>query len=437
MKNYLLLPLILWCFPSVAQLQFNTLQEVMTYADARAIAIQQATIGEQIALSEKKEAKSYLLPTFSTSLGYNDNITLQPTLVPAQMFNPEAPEGTFEEFTFGTKYTYSTSFQAQWDILNFQRIFAVQTADVEIEKSKINTEVSRYNTYNQLASTYYSILLTQESIKIYEENVEVAASIYKHAKDKYQEGVISEAELNSAEIKQLQNQRSLNQAISNLDQFYLQLQSQLNTTETIEITDTPENFILATTEIQGIHPEILWQEAEVQKYQSVLKQTKASRLPSLSLAYLNNKNWATNGFMDFSNANTLPQQSFGIQLNMSGLFNSTTKQKINQTKGQLQLQQLQLENTRLIKQKEDDLLQLELRRTSDQLSENKKILGLQKENDAHTENKYQGGLISLDQRLDKYDDLLAIQDAYLQSLAAFTLAQYKIYIRQIDFNPKG
>ena len=61
-------------------------------------------------------------------------------------------------------------------------------------------------------------------------------------------------------------------------------------------------------------------------------------------------------------------------------------------------------------------------------------MDLQQQNDKHMENKYQGGIISLDERLDKYDDLLKLQNNYLQSLAAFTLAQYKIYIRKMDFN---
>jgi len=420
----------------MAQIQFQSFQEVLKYADARAMAIRSAHIGEQIATAEHKEAKSYLFPTVSTSLGYNDNITLQPNLVPAQVFNPGAPEGDYEELTFGTKYIYSAGIQAQWDILNFQKIFAIQTANLEVEKSKINTEVNRYKIYNQLASTYYSILLTQESIRIYEENVQVAESIFEHAKDKYREGIISEAELNQAEINKRQNQRSLNLAENNLDRFYIQLQSQLNTNEHIAVTDTPEKFVLENTSIQAAHPEILWQEAEVSKHESLLKQTKALRLPALSLVYQNNQNWATNDFMGISDASTLPQQLFGLRISLSGLLSGSTRQKIKQAEGALQLQQLQLDNIRLVKQQEDQLLQLQLQQASDQLAEYKQILALQEENDVHTEHKYQSGIVSLDQRLDKYDDLLTAQNSYLQSLADYTLAQYKVYIRQIDFQFK-
>ena len=433
MKNCLIIAFLLGSFPVLAQIQFNSFEQVLNYADNHALAIKSAALSEQIALSEKKEAKFDLLPSINVSTGYNDNITLQPTLVPAQFLNSAAPGDAFEELTFGTKYLYSATIQAQWDVLNFQKIFALQTADIDLEANKINTEVNRYNIYHQLASTYYSILLTQESIQIYEENVEVAEAIFESSKDKFKKGLLNGVELNMAEIQTLQNQRSLNLAENNLEQFYIQLQSQLNTNEQITILDTPEKFILATTEINGMHPEVLLQEAEVKKFESIVEQTKALRYPSLSLFYQNNNNWATNDFFDFSNANALPQQLFGVQISLSGLFSPAKKQKINQSKLNLELQQMKLANTQLVKQKEDDLLQLQFQQTSEQLAENRKILDLQRENDTHAESRYQGGIISLDQRLDKYDDLLAAQDAYLQSLAAFTLAQYKIYIRQIDF----
>lgn len=433
MKNWTFLMLLYLYFPATAQIQFNSFQEVLKYADIHAIAIQTATIGEQIAETDKKEAFSYLLPDANASLGFNDNITLQPTLVPAQMFNPGAPEGEFEELIFGTKYSYSYGIQAQWDILNFQKIFALQTAKLSIRESKINTDVNRLNTYNQLASTFYSILLTQESILVYEENLQVSESIFEHTQEKFENGVVSEAELNRAEIKRLQNNRTLNQAKNNLEQFYVQLQSQLNTNQPITINDTAEKFVLDDLSINTTHPEVLLQETAVEKQQSIIKQTKAQRLPSLNLVYQNNKTWATDDFFNFSNANPLPQQSFGVGINMSGLLGFTNKQKVDKSKQQLQVQELQLENTRLVKEREDELLQLQMKQAFGQLAETKQILNLQQENDGHAENKYQGGITSLDQRLDQYDDLLAAQDSYLQSLAAYTLAQYKIYIRQIQF----
>ncbi|APG64488.1 hypothetical protein LPB136_03520 [Tenacibaculum todarodis] len=415
-----------------AQIQFLSFQDVLKYADEHAIQIQSAVIGEQIASANKKDAKSYLYPSVNASAGYNNNLTLQPTLVPEQFFNPNATEGSFRELTFGQQHVYSTGIQAQWDILNFQKIFASETTGIVTEQSEINTQKSKFNTYNLLASTYYSILLTQEAIVIYEENLKVSDTIYNSTNEKFQKGIVSEDALNSANIKQLQNRNTLQQALSNRIRFYTQLQSQLNTNQQITISDTPQNFRLTSTNFETIHPEITWQEMEVDKQKSLLKEKKALLLPNLSLNYQYNTSWATDVFTDFSNANELPQQYIGAKLNIPIFSGFSSQSKIKKSKLELQQQELQLENTKLVTQNEDDLLLLDVNQFEEELAENTKIMVLRQKNDVHAENKYNSGITSLNERLDSYEDLLNAQNTYLQSLASYTLAKYKLYIRQID-----
>jgi outer membrane protein TolC len=414
------------------QIQFQSFQELLKYADEHAIQIQNALIGEQIASANKKGAKSYLYPSVNASAGYNNNLTLQPTLVPEQFFNPNATEGSFRELTFGQQHVYSTGIQAQWNILNFQKQFASQTADIVAEQSEINTQKNKYNTYNLLASTYYSILLTQEAIVIYEENLKVSEAIYKSTNEKFQKGIASEEALNLAKIKQLQNRNTLQQALSNRSRFYTQLQSQLNTSQQFIISDSPQNYSLTSTNFETIHPEITWQEMEVDKQKSLLKEKKALLLPNLSLNYQYNISWATDGFTDFSNANELPQQYIGAKLNIPIFSGFSSRSKIKKSKLELQQQELQLENTKLVKQNEDDLLLLDVNQFEEELAENSKIMVLIQKNDVHAENKYNSGITSLNERLDSYEDLLNAQNAYLQSLASYTLAKYKLNIRQID-----
>jgi outer membrane protein TolC len=414
------------------QIQFQSFQELLKYADEHAIQIQNALIGEQIASANKKGAKSYLYPSVNASAGYNNNLTLQPTLVPEQFFNPNATEGSFRELTFGQQHVYSTGIQAQWNILNFQKQFASQTADIVAEQSEINTQKNKYNTYNLLASTYYSILLTQEAIVIYEENLKVSEAIYKSTNEKFQKGIASEEALNLAKIKQLQNRNTLQQALSNRSRFYTQLQSQLNTSQQFIISDSPQNYSLTSTNFETIHPEITWQEMEVDKQKSLLKEKKALLLPNLSLNYQYNTSWATDGFTDFSNANELPQQYIGAKLNIPIFSGFSSRSKIKKSKLELQQQELQLENTKLVKQNEDDLLLLDVNQFEEELAENSKIMVLIQKNDVHAENKYNSGITSLNERLDSYEDLLNAQNAYLQSLASYTLANYKLNIRQID-----
>lgn len=432
MKKYFWIVLLFIGNVVNGQVVFHSFQEVLDYAENKAVSIRSGLINEQMAQTERKEAKYNLFPTIQSSFGYNDNITLQPTLVPSSLFNPQAAEGEFQEMTFGTKYSYTRNFQVNWDVLNFQKIFQLQTANLKIEESRTNTDVHRFNTYNQLASTYYSVLLTQESISLEEKNLEVSRAIFKTAQSKFNSGLISEAELNRAEIKLIQNESKLKTSRNNLIQFTVQLQSQLNTKEEIKIMDSPSRYFLEDHAITSTHPEVLQQEIQLKKYEAQLKQQKAIRYPSLSLLYNNNQTWATNDFMDFSEVNELPQQSFGVQFKLP-IISLGNKQKIDLSKQQIQHQELLLENTKIVKLKDDEMLQLQLEQANEQLAEHRKILHLQEKNDQHAINQYESGLLSLDQRLDLYDDLLIAQNNYLQSLAAQTLAQYKIYVRQIDF----
>ncbi|MEM9929165.1 MAG: TolC family protein [Bacteroidota bacterium] len=421
------------CFPVHAQLSFSSFQEVLQYADAHALVVQQALMNEQIADAEFRAAKLDRLPSVNASLGYNDNITLQPALVPEQLFNPNAESGSLQELTFGTKFQYTRSMQVSWDVLNFQQKFAIQTAKIAAEESRLNTDLARFNTYNALAATYYSLLLNQEAVNIYAENLEVAEQVFVQAQDKFQRGVISEPELNRAEINQHQNRSRLQQTLSQVEQLRLQLQDQLNTEEAVVIQDSISGFLLSSYAITSKHPQIAFEAVQMERSESILRQTKARRAPTVSLVYQNNQTWATDKFMNFSEGNNLPQQLFGVQINMPGLFDFGTKQRIKQAKKQVELQRLTYEGTLRSTQREDDLLVLQLQEANGQLEINEHVLSLQEGNDAHANNQYEAGLLSLDQRLDKYGELLNAQDNYLQSLASQTLAKYKIFIRQINF----
>jgi len=428
--------LILWLVASSslgAQITFRSLEEVFDFADRHAIGIRTAELSEQISMAEKKEAGSYLLPSASASLDYIDNISLQPSLVPARFLNPQAAEDELAELIFGTKFQYSAGIQVQWDALNFQKMFASRAAAMKLEESRAATDLNRFNAYNSLASTYYSILLSQEAVGIYEENRRISEAIFRSAEEKYRKGIYSEQQRNLAEIRKLQTERNLHTTKSQLKQFYLQLKGQLNTEQLISISDRPDKFVPDPLGLRYVHPMVLSEEAKLERMETLLRQQQSLRMPSLSLVYQNNRTWATDSFNDFENAFVLPNQVFGAKLSLSGLLSPATGHKIKQYRWRLRLQEEQVENARLIAAQEDELLDVQLEQATAELQRNREILALQEANDRHSENQYQLGLLSLDDRLDTYDELLVAQDRYLQSLASYTLATYKIYIRQIDF----
>lgn len=433
-SSVLLLAHLLVSFSIDAQTEFSSIQELFAFADDNSLILKNSGLNEKLYVSKNKESKADLLPDINANFSFNDNITLQASLLPSQIFDPDAPEGEFTEITFGTKYTYGQNLDVQWDILNFQKIFKIEISKSDLLKSQANTELNRFNLYNQLASTYYSIILTQAAIGIYEENVATSDTILENALNQLNKGSISESEYNRALINNKQIKAQLTSNENALQQYYVQLQSQLHTENILTVNDDFHHFNISDSTVFQTHPEILLLEADLASVESQLKQAKATIYPSLSMFYQQGTTWATDDLINFSNANILPKQVFGLNLNITLDF--SRMKTVEQSKIMIEQQELEIESSTLEIEKEDELLQLQLAQGYSQLEDDQQILALQTENDQHTENLYEKGIISLDQRLDNYKDLLNAQNSYLNSLAALTLSKYKTYLRQIDFNTK-
>lgn len=435
MKKVILV-LYLGLFANVVsgQLSFDSLEELLRYSDEHAFAIQSAQLQEEIAIAQSKQSRAFLYPSINGISGYTNNLTIQPTLVPMKLFNPGAPDGTFEEMTFGRQHIYNTGLVVQWDILNFQRIFAAQAATIEKTAAVLHTEDVRYSFYNQLANTYYSIVLLQYSVNLYSENVSLTDTLLRSSREKYQKGIISEAELNTVSMQHMQNEKILGFNRNQLQQLLLQLQAQLGTTEELLVTGNPEALMIDLPDIKSPAPQVKWQESQVQLYEALLKQNKSLLLPNISLNYQYNQNWASDSFFNFSNANRLPSQVFGVKMSVP-LFNGfSSKDKVDELKVKLRFQHDQLKQVKLEQAKADETLILRYHQTQEASEKSRQILQLQQVNDRYTESKYDAGLISLDERMNKYNELLNAQESYLQSLADFSLVKYQVYIRQKDFH---
>lgn len=421
---------------SFGQTRFQSLQEVLDYADQHAVAIQNARLQELSNTSKKRQADLSLLPSVNAGAGFTDNITLQPTLVPAQLFNPAAPEGTFSEYTFGRKYLYNTGLQVHWDAVNFQKWFNVQTAEAQSVLGKAKTSQARFDTYQQLANTYYAILLSEKFKAISAENLTVTDSLYRSAGEKYRSGLISEEVLNSAQLQYLQAVKDQQNLTANAQQLQRQLQAQLGLSSGIELSEAVSDQEINLSHmpaVSSLHPDEAVQQAQVHWAENQLRQMRAMHYPTLSLDYQYNYTWATDGFIDFSQANQLPQQYLGLRLSIPIFNGSQTREKVQQSEIALRQQRQLLDHTRNAVQQEDAIQEMQLRQQAANLSTMQEMLALQTANDRHVANRYEGGIISLDERLDRFQDLLALQHQYMQSLSDYYISFYQRYIRQIQW----
>jgi outer membrane protein TolC len=434
MRLLLLAILCFYALKTDAQVQFGSIQEIFTYANQHATTVQIAISDQKIAASRYNAAKTAMLPSVSASAGYNDNITLQPTLVPANLFDPRAPEGTYNEFTFGRKYVYNAGIQASWDVLNFQKSFDIRTAGAALKISEANISVSKQQVYEQIAQLYFSILLTEKYRTFNEANLDAADSIQRIANEKFHAGLFSEENANRSTLQLSQARQQLGNTKYALLQLYNQLAALLNVNGPITLTDTIPDFTgikHLDTDISHPHPQILVEEARLELDKAQLSQANAARYPVLTLGYQLNQSWATDDMLNLKNANNLPQQFWGARLTLPVFNGFATSQRIKQARIQRDQQAIVLDNRKLAVQKEDDNLKIQYLHSIDDLKSQHEILQLQQVNDQHAIDRYKTGIAGLDERLQRFQELLLIQEQYMDKLSNYYIYYYKIHIRSL------
>lgn len=421
--------------PVSAQVTFRSLQDVLDYADKHEISIQTSLFNEQTAKEQMNQAKSQLYPQMTGSIGYNDNISLQPTLVPANIFNSSAPADEYKKYKFGRKYISDANVSIEWSILDFQKRFGVKAAQCEMNTSKLYTASSKWNTYMNLASVYYSILINRKSIDFYKENVKTADLLLNNALDKYKNGMISEDVLDRTKIQQINARRELQATESSLQKLMCQLQGNLAVNDEITIADSVDSHMDTEMSLhfESVHTDIKYKESVLYYDQMQLKQTKALNYPSLSMTYQYQYNWAADQFMNYGNAITYNSQFLGVKLNIPLFTGFYNKHKIKEAEWDVKQAQYQLDATRIARNKDDEMLKIDYIQSKHDYEDESQILRLRQDADSKINDTYQKGVISLDQRLDKYQDLLNEQNNYIKDMGNYLIAQYQVYIRHINF----
>jgi len=434
-KIYVVVLLITSSCSLSAQVTFNSLKDVFDYADKHEVSIQNALINERIAAAKAKQTKSQLYPQITGSAGYNDNISLQPTLVPANIFNSSAPAGEYKKYKFGKKYISDATVALQWNILDFQKNLAVKMASNEMKTSKWSTASSKWNTYMNLASGYYSILITRKSMDFYKENVKNADLLLNSGLNKYNKGLISKDVLDRTTIQQINALKELHAAESSLQKLICQLQGDLTINDEIVIADNVDKHVNTETDLyfETVHPDIKYKESVLNYNQLQLKQAKALNYPSLSLTYQYQYNWAADRLMDYANAISYNTQFIGVKLSIPLFTGFHNKYKRKEAQWSVRQAQYNLDATRIAREKEDEMLKIDYLQSKQNYEDESRVLSLQQDADSKINDKYQKGVISLDERLDKYQDLLNEQNNYIKSMGNYLIAQYQVYIRHINF----
>lgn len=419
-----------------AQQQFTSLQQVWAYANAHNIQLQTAHSNTTAAAIGVKQAYGQALPTVSVNGNFTDNLTIQPTLIPAGLFNPAAPAGTFSEVTFGRRYIYSGAVAAQFDLLNTQDWFAIKAAKLNRELADLTLAQTKKDLYEQLSNAWFSCLLLAEAARLSQENVTNATALYTLSKNKFDDGLVSEVIVNTALINKVKAEKSLELSLQNKAIQVNNLRALLHISDSIHIAlPTATHPAGNDTAVFAEDPAVSLAYTQMLAARNEWQQSRAAFAPTLSAVYQYSMQTAGDGFLKFGNSNSLPQQYWGLRLSVPVFTGNTRhyqvqKNKISYSNAQLQYNQAQLQTAIA-----NENLLLTWHSTASAFEKAGSILALYRSNDAHANRRMLEGVISMEERLRVYADFINNQNEYLQSMSDYFIQQYHLLIRQTNFHP--
>lgn len=417
-----------------SQLHFTSLHELWAFADTHNIQLLAVGANKKSASITVKQSYGAMLPTVTATGSFTDNMTIQPTLIPANLFNPSAPAGTYTEATFGRRYIYNGNIVAQLDIVNTEDWFTVKAAKLNSEIASLNISKSKIDLYGQLANVYCSYVLLVKAEELSKNNLQTAITAHALANNKFKEGLISEVTVNTALINKEKAEKSLDIATQNKLLQLNNLKLLLNTNDSISVTDQANKNNMSTQgSVFTPDPNVQLSAMQMQSAKDKLQSSKAAFAPTLSAVYQYSTQIAGDEFLKFSNSSNLPQQYWGLRLSVPIFSGSSKKYQVQKAKIDYKLKQKEYDNAKLQSGINDENLLIEYNSSLNAYNKSKNILALYQSNDAHAERKLNEGVISLDERLKVYADLITNQNEYLQSMSDYMIQEYRMQIRQTNF----
>jgi len=345
------------------------------------------------------------------SAQFVNNTKLGVNLFPSEIFGGKP--GTFKEVQTGVQYNTALNNFIDIKLYNPNGYNDVKLSDINIELTKSNNLISLKQYQDNLVANYYNIINIQKQIENTKQNIATSDSLLTIVKNKYDEGLIKQQDVNDTKINHLQIEETFRQLIFLEEQYYLSLKTLADIPEEIdiEVAENKDIIIPAFLPIVDLN-KLGIENAELQEKYALqsLKSAKQSFLPTVSFQFSNSWNLFNTAFKPLS-GNWINSNYFGLKLNIP-IPNS--RQISNKYNAEFD-QQIAANNT--MKERNKSMLEMktiesEFLQAQSQIRSNEEILEIQRDTYSKNLNLYNEGIIGL--------------DATIQSLNAVIAAEYNL-----------
>ena len=310
-----------------------TIKEAQDFALENNLNIRNARLDVEHAKKVVWENLSLYLPQVNSGINYNNNLSLQTSLIPAEIFggNP----GEYIEVQFGTQHNATASITATQMIINMPYIIGLQAASVFKSLSEQNLEKTEIEIRELIAQNYYLALLAEESYEIIDSNYQNVLKTIQETEKLYETGFVEEMDVDNLRVTALSLESSMKSAERQIELAYRMLKYQLGIDLNMEIElaeDLPgiireidrERTVSIPFQVTD-HIDYKLLDTQEELAFMNLKRQKMEYIPSLDVSFLNNWMAMRNQFDFFSPAENWYYSSvLGFTLNIP-IFSSGNK----------------------------------------------------------------------------------------------------------------
>lgn len=415
-------------FSLVAQSTENafTLKQAQDYALKNNYQTKNAQLDIAIAKKKVWETTAYGLPQVMAEAKFQNFIDLPTNLIPANVFNPMAPEGEFAELQFGTDYNTSATISASQLIFDGSYIVGLQAARTYKELSINNKKKTDEEIKYAVAQAYYTVLVATENQKVVVQSYQSIETLLNETKAIFKEGLTEEQNVDQLQLNLTNIENAVNQAKRQLEiaNNLLKFQLGIELNQTITLTDELSQLIALENETT-----LLTQQFDFSNhftYQLIQTSEKLTKLnyrkekyafaPSLAAFFSHQQQNMNNTFDAFNGGKWYPTTLWGLSLKLPIFTSGMRLSKMSQAK---------LEHEKAInnsKQVEQSLIlqaqtaQATFNTAHDIYNNQKKNLELAKSIHNKTIKKYGEGVVTSMELTQSQTQLLSTEGLYIKSI---------------------
>lgn len=325
-----------------------SLDDCINYALEKNIQLQQNKISLQESEVDVKTAKAALFPSLSFNTG--QNVVNRP-----YQQNSATVSGT-EIISSNNKTTYNGSYSlnAQWTLWNGgQRLNNIKQQKKNQEIAELSVAETENTLKEEITKLFLQILYADESVNINKGTLEVSKATYERAKELFNQGSISKADLAQLESQVGNDEYQLVTSESSLRNYKLQLKQMLELDGTAEmelelpvLDDAKVMQLLPSQEdvyqtALTNRPEIQSSKLSIDNAKLAISSAKSGYFPTISLSA------STSSMTNNSSQNNWAQQMKYGWNNMIGLNISVPIFNNRQTKSAVEKAQFQYNSSLL------------------------------------------------------------------------------------------